>query len=158
MDKIAHFFQQALEAGAIPADTQLNSAYAMGSTPQEQDELAALVLAGKKTATSSGFELYAKAGDPLPQQGSFDIVLNGHGEPVALTYTDRVEIRSFSAVDDAHAYREGEGDRTLRYWRRVHETFFAKDYHASGLVFDPATAMVVLESFHVIFPPLRGKA
>ncbi len=48
MDKIAHFFQQALEAGAIPADTQLNSAYAMGSTPQEQDELAALVLAGKK--------------------------------------------------------------------------------------------------------------
>ncbi|WP_203663839.1 ASCH domain-containing protein [Lacticaseibacillus sp. 53-4] len=152
MNENDQFFQRAIEAGVIPAGSRLTSAYAMGDSQEEQDDLAALVLAGTKTATSSGFEIYAQAHEPLPQAGNFDIIQNSRGEPVALIATDHVEIRSFARVDEAHAFREGEGDRSLPYWRKVHLPFFTKDYQEAGLTFDPARSMVVLESFHVIYP------
>lgn len=29
----------------------------------------------------------------------------------------------YADVDERHAYAEGEGDRSLAYWRQVHEPF-----------------------------------
>lgn len=151
MNKIQQFFQAAISAGVIPAGSPLGEAYAMGDGAQQQDQLAALVLAGTKTATSSGFAQYAKDNAPIPEAGSFDIILDSRGDPAALIVTDHVEIRSFLSVPAAHAFNEGEGDRSLAYWRRVHEAFFAKDYASAGLTFDPAASLIVLESFHVIY-------
>ena len=47
---------------------------------------------------------------------------------------------------------EGEGDRSLNYWREVHELFFKPDYEAAGKDFDPM-GEAVLEEFDVIYPP-----
>lgn len=153
MDEIPKFFQAAIATGVIPAGTPLGEAYALGATKADQDRLADLVRTGVKTATSSGFALYAKANAPLPVAGGFDIILDGSGTPVALVYTDHVEVRSFAAVPAAHAFKEGEGDRTLAYWRKVHQAFFTQEYQAAGMTFDPAASLVVLESFHVLYPP-----
>ena len=34
----------------------------------------------------------------------------------------------FDEVSKEHAYKEGEGDRSLAYWRDVHEDFFAEEF------------------------------
>ena len=34
--------------------------------------------------------------------------------------------RRFDEVDEAFAYDEGEGDRSLRYWREAHTRYFSR--------------------------------
>ena len=40
------------------------------------DQLADLVIRGEKTATASAYELYKLENEPLPQVGSFDVILD----------------------------------------------------------------------------------
>ncbi|MDE3283806.1 ASCH domain-containing protein [Lacticaseibacillus parahuelsenbergensis] len=142
------YFTQAKQVLGLPGSTPLQSAYQFGA---EADKLAALVLVGKKTATASARDLYA-VDEPLPQAGAYDVILNASNEPVCVTYTDAVEVQPFLAVTADHTFREGEGDRSLAYWRQVHEAFFKAEYAEEGKQFDPAKARIVLESFHVVYP------
>ena len=38
-----------------------------------------------------------------------------------------MEVRRFGDVDAQFAWTEGEGDRTLEYWREAHIRFFAAE-------------------------------
>jgi len=96
--------------------------WAFGDTPDLADELLALVLSGRKTATCChvGFE-------PKPVLGERSVVLDGRGVPTCVIETTEVTIRRFDEVDEAFAYEEGEGERTLASWRRDHETYFSRN-------------------------------
>ena len=50
-----------------------------------------------------------------------------------------------------HAYKEGEGDKSLAYWRQVHEDFFTEWMREAGLTFTPESK-VVLEEFRKVYP------
>ncbi|BDR57232.1 ASCH domain-containing protein [Xylocopilactobacillus apis] len=106
-------------------------AWAFGDNPKTADELAKLVLEGKKTATSSRFV----KGDKLPQVGEYNIILDGQGHPVCITQTLSVEIMPFKNVSAEHAYLEGEDDRTLASWRNVHRDFFTRECLDEGKTF-----------------------
>ena len=56
----------------------------------------------------------------------------------------------FDQVSAEHAYKEGEGDRSLEYWKEVHRRFFTPDYQEAGLPFDEH-GDCVLEEFKVVF-------
>ena len=124
-------------------------AWAFGGDP---DGLARLVLAGEKTATSSAYDLYPLEGEPLPQVGKYDVLLNSREEAVCILQTTRVYVTAFDAVTPDHARREGEGDKSLAYWRQVHEAFFSDCLREAGLPFGPETR-VVCEEFEVAFRP-----
>ena len=124
-------------------------AWAFGGDP---DGLARLVLAGEKTATSSAYDLYPLEGEPLPQAGKYDVLLNSREEAVCILQTTRVYVTAFDAVTPDHARREGEGDKSLAYWRQVHEAFFSDCLREAGLAFTPETR-VVCEEFEVAFRP-----
>ncbi|MCL1631981.1 ASCH domain-containing protein [Sporolactobacillus sp. CPB3-1] len=124
-------------------------AWSFGYTAETANELADLVVQGIKTATASAYELYEKD-EPLPQVGEYNIILDGSGLPVAVTKTVVVEIIPFNAVSWEHAYHEGEGDRSLAYWREVHEDFFKREYAEAGLNFDQ-TIPCVCEVFEVVY-------
>ena len=51
----------------------------------EADLLADLVLRGEKTATASAYDLYALEDEPLPQEGTFDVILDSQSMPCAAT-------------------------------------------------------------------------
>ncbi|MGL4481406.1 MAG: ASCH domain-containing protein, partial [Lactococcus garvieae] len=95
-----------------------------GNNPQMADELLELVLEGKKRATASALSLYGPD-DFLPAvDGRYEILLDGKGTPRAAIQTSKVYITKFNKVTEDHAFYEGEGDRSLAYWRQVHEAFF----------------------------------
>ena len=50
-----------------------------------------------------------------------------------------------------HAFKEGEGDKSLAYWRQVHEEFFTEWMSEAGLTFTP-DSKVVLEEFRKVYP------
>ncbi|AST95983.1 ASCH domain-containing protein [Shouchella clausii] len=125
-------------------------AWAFGDTEEMADELAELVLAGKKTATSSNYTLYELEQEPLPKVGQHHVLLNGKGEAVAVIVTTAVTVIPYNQVTEEHAFLEGEGDRSLAYWQDVHELFFTRELETQGLAFHPEIP-VLCEQFKVVY-------
>jgi uncharacterized protein YhfF len=95
--------------------------FSFGDNPKLAEELAQLVLAGKKTATC-----WAASEGLLTQVGKRMVMLDGAGRPRAVLETVELTERRFGEVDAGFARDEGEGDRTLDYWRAVHERYFTR--------------------------------
>lgn len=124
-------------------------AWAFGATEDHANDLLDLVMRGIKTGTASSLWDYEANNDPLPTVGQVDIVLDGDGEPKAVLQVHRVEVHPFDEVDESHAYAEGEGDRTLQYWRESHEHFW-RNYSENPRGFAPDMP-IVCERFTVLF-------
>ena len=121
-----------------------HTAWGFGSSPQMLTELGLLVRDGPKRATAS---LVSDYGDePMPVPGDLGVVLDGEGEPLCVVRTTGVEVRAFGDVDEEFAWTEGEGDRSLAYWRNAHIRFFA----GVGTPVDEETP-VVLERFELLW-------
>ena len=117
----------------------------------DADFLADLVLKGEKTATASAYDLYALEGESLPQEGTFDVILDSQNQALCIVEITRVSVQPFNQVSAQHAYKEGEGDKSLTYWRQVHEDFFTDCLGQAGLIFTP-DSKVVLEEFRKVYP------
>lgn len=124
-------------------------AWAFGGAP---DKLARLVVSRIKTATCSSLELMRYEGEPMPKIGDYSVILNSEGDAVCIIRTTRVYVETFERVAEEHAFKEGEGDRSLDYWRRIHMEFFTEELGAIGLTFD-ASSELVCEEFQVIYVP-----
>ena len=123
-------------------------AWAFGDDP---DMLAELVRTGIKTATASACPLYELEGEPLPEAGEYSVILNTRDEAVCIIRTAKVHVMPYSEVTAEQAYKEGEGDRSLSYWRQAHEVFFRKEMEAAGMTFTEDMG-VVCEEFEVVYP------
>ena len=80
------------------------------------------MLTGKKTATCWA----ASEGDKGVVVGKRWIVKDGQGRPSAILETVELARRRFGDVDAAFAHDEGEGDRSLEYWRQAHTEYFTR--------------------------------
>ena len=96
--------------------------FSFGDTPPLADELLGLVLAGTKTATC----WVASEGLKGVEVGKRWIVKDGQGQRRAVIETVELTRRPFLEVDAAFARDEGEGDRTLAWWRRAHTDYFTR--------------------------------
>ncbi len=132
-----------------PDAPETYEAWAFGDSKEMAGELAALVLEGTKTATASNYSMYEED-EELPYVGLYNIILNGEGQAIAVAVTTSVEIVPFDQVTEEHAYLEGEGDRSLEYWREVHEDFFVRELEEAGQRFHE-NIPVVCERFEVIY-------
>ena len=114
------------------------------------DELARLTADGIKTATASAYPLYELEQEELPKVGEYNVILLTDGTALCITKTTKISLIPYRDVSEAHAYREGEGDRSLSYWRKVHEAFFTEELASVGLTFTEDMT-VVCEEFEVVF-------
>ena len=106
---------------AVPEQYRNLRSFAFGDGPALADELLELVMQGTKTATCSTED------EPnISVPGERWIVLDGHGNPRCVIETTEVTFRRYDEVDAAFAYEEGEGDRSLAYWREAHRRYFGR--------------------------------
>ncbi|GHA22316.1 hypothetical protein GCM10007989_17130 [Devosia pacifica] len=109
----------------LPAPYENAIAFSFGDSPELADDLLRRVLAGDKTASCGALRDFGADGEPMPEVGRRDVVLNGAGEPAAVIETTSVEIARFDALTPAFTDQEGEGD--YRAWREGHEAYFARN-------------------------------
>jgi uncharacterized protein YhfF len=142
-------------AGSLPAgiDCQKMSAdvFAFGDSREMANQLAMLVREGVKTATCSALWTYEEEQKPLPKRGDHSIVLDGNGVPVAVIETVEVFVAPFNEVSEPFAYDEGEGDRSLGYWREAHRKYFSRQ-RFKDRVFDERMPLIC-ERFRVVYIP-----
>jgi uncharacterized protein YhfF len=94
-----------------------------GDGPALADELLGLVLSGRKRATCWS----AAEGVKGTAVGGCWVAEDGQGRPRAVLETVALDLLNFNQVDASFAALEGEGDRTLAYWREAHRDYFSRN-------------------------------
>jgi uncharacterized protein YhfF len=110
-----------VSVSAIPEQYRSLRSFAFGDSPRLAYQLLGLVIRGVKTATCSTED------EPnVSKPGERWIVLDGSGMPRCVIESTEVTYRRFGEVDAAFANDEGEGDRSLAYWRNAHRSYFGR--------------------------------
>jgi len=139
---------------SLPSDDPLRKAtadaYHFCSDEESANHLASLVVQGVKQATASLLWSYESDDEPLPEEGQLSVITNWDGEPQCIVEVTSVEITPYNEVTEEFAFIEGEGDKSLEYWHKVHWEFFSMECEEIGK--EPSTDMlVILEQFKVIW-------
>lgn len=114
------------------------------------NNLVELVEEGIKTATTSLYYFYELDGEILPKERGFSIVTDWKGIAQCIIQTKKVTVVPFKEVTEEFAKKEGEGDKSLKYWRRVHIDFFTKELKEVRIEFSEEM-LVVCEEFEVVY-------
>ncbi len=113
------------------------------------NNLAELVKKGIKCATTSLYETYQLENEPIPVIDFYSVIINYDGLPQSIIRTTKVDIVPFEDVSAEFARIEGEGDKSLNYWRRVHTEFFSEESELCDVSFTPKS-LVICEQFEVV--------
>ena len=116
-----------------------------GTDKKTADRLFDLVKLGRKTATSYLYEENNFHDDT----NKYSILTNWDKSSRILLNTISIKVVAFKDVLPEHAYKEGEDDRTIKSWKRIHEKFFTKILQEKGQPFSP-DIKVVCEEFKII--------
>lgn len=112
---------------------EIPQSYYFCDNAKDAHECAELVRKGIKRATThslSGLEINK---EKLPAIGDLSIVTDWHGMPKAITKTVKVEIVKYKDITAEYAFIEGEGDKSLSYWQRVHWDYYTRELSDLGL-------------------------
>jgi uncharacterized protein YhfF len=149
---VSEFWKAFINAARLPADSHYYDVSYFGDSQQLADGLAQLVLDGVKRATAGAVWAYEKEGKRLPAVGDFSIITNWAGAPLCVIETTGIDLTPLHLVSAEFAQTEGEGDRSLEYWRQCHRDFFTRECEAAGLRFNE-DLLICCERFRVVFPP-----
>lgn len=138
-------------AAALPSNTPMPPIWHFCDTRAEADACAALVRAGRKRATAPSLWGLLHRGESVPAVGALNLITTWDGEARAIIRTTRVDICPFSLVSAEHAAAEGEGDRSLDWWRRTHRAYYARELANSP--YTPTHQMpIVCQYFELVYP------
>jgi uncharacterized protein YhfF len=123
-----------------------------GDTPELADELLALVFKGQKQATCELKIWFDSRGHKLPEIGDQWIITDGSGTEQCIVETTQVDLCSVREVDEAFAWDEGEGDRSLGFWKDAHDAYYTRQAARDGFAYSDEMTCVC-ERFILVWPP-----
>lgn len=152
-EQVAEFIERFRQANPMDdpqiATRQIDTDY-FGDSPAMADELLVPILAGIKIATCSSLWEWEHEKETPLVPGCLAAIIDGSGNARCIIETVEVIPTPYNQVDAQFAFDEGEGDRTLEYWRRVHWEFFSRTLPRIGK--EPTQDMPLLcERFRVIY-------
>ena len=118
--------------------------FAFGDSSEMADELLALVLSGKKTATVS----VVLESDQKPNVGDLSLVLDGRGNPACVIKTVHLETVKFCDLTWDLVKLEGE-DETFEPWKAGNIRYWTRDAARRGYTFNDQTP-ITFERFEVV--------
>ncbi|NMM47687.1 ASCH domain-containing protein [Marinigracilibium pacificum] len=117
---------------------------------KDANECADLVIKGIKQATATSLWWFEKHNHPLPKPGDQYIITDWEGNPKAIIETTIVTPTPFNLVSSKFAEIEGEGDKSLDYWRKVHMTYYQREMEPFGDKFTE-DMIIICEHFKTIY-------
>lgn len=149
-EEVEKFWRDFCEAEDVELETP-HQVWSFGNSVEMAEELAELVLAGKKRATASLEWAYEEKSEAKPVLSGYSIVTDFEGNPKCVIRTTELAIVPFNEVDAEFAFDEGEGDQSLDYWRQEHWNFFSQN--CIELDREPDQTMPVnCERFELLYP------
>lgn len=121
-----------------------------GGNKEIANELVDLVLLGIKKATTSLYYFYEVENEEIPKGGDLSVITDFSGNAKCIIRTSLVKVMPFNEVSKEFAFKEGEGDKSLEYWRDVHIKFFNKELSEFKMKFSE-DMLVVCEEFELVY-------
>lgn len=88
--------------------------------------------------------------EKLPQIGDFYVLTDWQGNARAVIRTTSVKLLPYFAVREDHARLEGDGDKSLSHWKKVHWEYLERELSPFGS--KPSESMImVFEAFELRF-------
>lgn len=117
---------------------------------KDANECAELVVQGIKQATATSLWWFEKHQEPIPKIGNQYIVTDWLGNAKAIIETTKIEFVPFNEVTATFAAIEGEGDKSLSYWKTAHEAYYKREMEPHGANFDEKM-IIVCEYFKSLY-------
>lgn len=117
---------------------------------ESANSLAKLVKEGTKRGTASLYELYKIENEELPMVDGHSIITDWNGIAQCVIRTKKITILPFKNVSEELANIEGEGDKSLAYWQKVHIHYFTRELKKLNMDFSQ-NMLVVFEEFEVVY-------
>ncbi len=149
-EHILRFWRSFASTRKVDPTPRFYEAFHFDDHEASANELADLVLRGKKRATAGLVWVFEKDSKPLPKAGDLNVVTNWAGTPFCVIETQRVDIVPYEEVSEEFAATEGEGDGSLLYWREAHWEYFGRECKRIGRMRD-LRMPVVCERFAVLY-------
>ncbi len=108
-----------------------------------------LIMKGEKRATCSMEYWYSHEGELMPQVGHLQVVTDWNGTPKCIIEITSVERCKYCDVTEEFAFAEGEGDKTLAWWKEAHWKFFSRECEELNIT-PTEDMLLVLEHFTVV--------
>ncbi len=148
---IQSFWEEFQASVDYDASYRFYEAFHFDDNEHDANDLAKLVLSGVKRATAGLLWSYEADNKLPPEPGALSVVTDWHSKPLCVMESTDVVIVPFAEVTEQFAATEGEGDKTLTYWRKVHWSYFGRECKRIGK--EPSQSMpIVCEEFRVIYP------
>ena len=119
-------------------------------TKESANNLAELVINGDKKATAASLWVEEHDFGEIPKEGDYSIITDWDGIAKCIVKTTKINIVPYKEVTEEFAQKEGEGDQSLDYWRKVHEIYYRKECERIGRKFTQDMP-VICEEFEVVY-------
>ena len=116
---------------------------------KDANECLQWVVEGIKRATTTSTWWFETFKYPLPKIGDLYIVTDWEGIAKAIIQTIKIEKTPFNKVTSEYAEIEGEGDKSLAYWNKVHWDYYSREMNEKG-EHPTEDMLLVCEQFKVI--------
>jgi len=125
-------------------------AYYFCDNKKDANECAELVVKSIKQATATSLWWYEKHKEPLPKIGDLHVITDWNGNARAIIEILKVVLKPYNKITADFAEIEGEGDKSLEYWQKVHKDYFTKEMKPYGDKFSNDMT-IVCEYFKTIY-------
>ncbi|GMN06568.1 ASCH domain-containing protein [Croceitalea sp. MTPC5] len=98
-----------------------------GDNENDANTLAELAVKEIKRATSPSLLGIQLREEPLPKIDDFFIVTDWEGTAKCIVKITSVKMMPYFSVHAEHARLEGEGDKSLEYWKKVHWEYYTRE-------------------------------
>ncbi|WP_282160014.1 ASCH domain-containing protein [Ulvibacterium marinum] len=116
----------------------------------DANECAELVKKGTKRATSDSLLGLQYRKETLPKIGDFIVVTDWEGKAQCIVRLTKVSFKPYFSINQEYAKLEGEGDKSLEYWKRVHWDYYTRELEPFGRV--PRDSMIIVcQEFEKVF-------
>lgn len=117
---------------------------------EDANECANLVRKGTKRATSHSLLGLQYRNEPLPKIGDFNVVTDWEGKAQCIVRTTSVKLKPFFSINEVYAVLEGEGDKSLDYWKKTHWDYYERELQEFNRL--PRESMIIVcEEFEKVF-------
>ena len=117
---------------------------------RDADLCAKLVVNGIKQATAPSLWSFKVNNENIPVIGDLNIITNWNKIPKAIIKTTRIENIKYKDITAQFAYIEGEGDRSLSYWKKIHKDYYSREMKGSKEKFTE-DLVIVCQYFKTIY-------
>ena len=126
-ENIELFWENFINDNTTYLNVKIPESFYFCDNEKDANYCAKLVVKNIKQATAPSLWSFKINNEKLPRQGDLNIIRDWNKIPQDIILTTKIELIKFNEITAKFAQKEGEGDKSLAYWRKVHKAYYKRE-------------------------------